>query len=265
MTGSSSTRGLHLRRTVWHYLPALLSAIPVLVIPALEWLPGIPKGWRPWVILGSLCLAAIGIVWSGLRSTRLDELRSENEALRSSIMQSEPEYFLRQIAGPLFRDGAWRLTVLKKTYDLDGTQNERLERLASASSDLDHVTRGPAIIPIHLGTQFAHIFTSNLADARYRLAEESGSFPGDTLSPEWTDWRDQIFGDGAIVDDSSSFRARKLAWFAAQDPKTTKVFVVVAESATEQGVSFDLLNHPLTPSWLFFVAHLADLRSAVSQ
>lgn len=264
MTRTATRPRVHWRRNLRHYLPAVLSAIPVVIIPALEWIPGIPQSWRPWVIIGSLGLAAIGILWSSLRGRKLEDVILENDELRAKILKSEPEFFLQQVATTLFKNGAWRLSVLEKTYD-SGTQHERLERLASASSDLNHTALGPSNIPIEAGTQFAHIFTSNLADPRFRRAEESGSFPsdGDPLSAEWTSWRDGIFGDAAGNGDASSLRARKFAWFAAQDPKTSKVFVVLAESAADQGIAFDLLNHPLTPSWVFFVAHLAELRRSL--
>lgn len=265
MTATPSSPGEHWRRKARHYLPAVLSAIPIVVIPALEWIPGIPQKWRPWVILGSLCLAVVGIIWSGVRGRRLEDVCVENEDLRASILQSEPEYFLRQIAITVFSDGAWRLSVLRKAHDSNNTHEERLERVASASSDVDHSLLGPKSIPILADTQFAHIFASNLADPRFRHAEESGSFPGegDPLSHEWTKWRNGIFGDAGWADDLSSLRPRKYAWFAAQDPKTSKVFLVLAESTTPQGIAVDLLNHPLTPSWLFFVAQLAELRNGV--
>lgn len=244
-------------------LPTLLSGIPVLVIPALEWLPFIPESWRPWSISVSLVLAAIGIIWLRLRGHKLRELLEENDALRTGILETEPEYFLRQIAGPLFREGAWRVSILRKTYSPENPHQERLDRLAAASSDIDQTDRGPDRIQIVPGTHFSHVFSSNLADAKFRRAEESGSFPGDPLAEEWTTWRDEIFGQRDELSDRSSLRPRKFAWFAAQDAKTSKVLVVLAESTGEEGIAVDLLNHPLTPSWLFFVAHLAELRSGV--
>lgn len=260
MNGTAGAKGKSWRSKARSYLPIALSAIPVVVIPALEWIPGISERWRAWLIIGSLCLAAVGIIWGGIRGKTLEDLRQENQRLRSEIMQADPEHFLQQIASALFRDGAWRVAVLSKSHRNNAGHVEVLQRLASSSSDFDHTRLGPASIPLHPGTLFAHIFSSNLADPRFRQAGESGSYPGDPLSHEWATWRDGIFGHRGDANDDSSLRPRKYAWFAAQDPKSSRVYVVLAESTAEEGIAVDLLNHPFTPSWLFFVARLAELR-----
>lgn len=249
---------------VRRYLPLLLSAIPVIVIPALEWLPMIPERSRPWIIIGTLVIAAIGVWWLERNQRRTDDLADENRQLKADIERAKPEDLLLQVAGAIFRAGAWRLTVYKKAHSSDPAIGDHLVKLASAASDGDQSGLGPSRVLIHPRTQFQLLFLLNLADPTYRRAEESGSFLDDLQSDAWVKWHDEIFGAPAEdVTDYSTFRARKYAWYAAQDPKSHVVFAAIAESADPEGIVKDNLEHRLTPAWIIFACQLAEMRSRV--
>lgn len=247
------------------HLPAILSAIPVLMIPALEWIPAIPERTRPWIILGSLVVAAIGLGWTTRREKSVTELAQELARLKRGIERAEPEHLLREVAATVFREGAWRLTIYRKSHSSEPDLGDHLVRLACVASDGDQSSLGPALIGIRPSTHFAHLFLSNLADARYRHAEESGAFPDDVYSAPWEDWRRGIFGNPIqSAPDRSTFRARKYVWYAAQEPRTQAVFAVIAESATEEGIVIEYLDHVLTPAWLFFVSRLTEIRDGAA-
>ena len=253
---------------VRHVLPRLLSAIPVIMIPALEWLPSISDGLRPWLIIGSLAVAGLGIWWSAKRERRSDELQSDYEKLREGLERAEPEYLLQQVASTIFRQGAWRLTVYRKARDSSSELGDHLVRVASVASDGDEGSLGPQVMPIRPATLFQHLFLSNLADSRYRRAEQSGAFGEDLHSSAWITWRDGIFGAPSAAEEpepSPGFRARKFVWYAAQEPRSQRVFVVIAESAEIEGIVVDYIDHVLTPAWLFFVSRLSELRSQIDQ
>lgn len=222
------------------YLPVMLSGIPVIAIPALEWLPMIPERARPWIIIGTLMIAAIGVWWLDRNQRRTDGLADENRQLRANIEKAQPEDLLQQVAGALFRAGAWRLTVYKKVHSPDPSIGDHLVKLASAASDGDQSNLGPGRILIQPRTQFQLLFSLNLADPIYRRAEESGSFVDDVQSGAWIKWHDGIFGaPDEDAPDRSTFRARKYAWYAAQDPKSHIVFAAIAESADPEGIDKD--------------------------
>jgi hypothetical protein len=240
--------------------PALLGLMPAIMIPALEWIPGISTPVRRTAILVALALAVIGLVSIAQGERRLDALERQNAQLRQRINGADPEYFLSQVSGALFREGAWRLTVFRKAHSPELHLKEHLVRVAGVASDGTQASLGPSLISIKPRTHFSELFSANLADPRYHRVEQSGTPPEDVQSHAWNDWRDEIFGGSAIIDDGSTLRARKIAWFAAQDAKTQAVIAVIAESTEAEGVSTDLLAHKLTPPWLFFVAQLAELR-----
>ena len=248
------------------HLPAILSGIPVLMIPALEWIPAIPEQTRPWIILASLVVAAIGLAWATHREKSVTELEQEVARLKQGIESAEPEHLLREVAGTVFREGAWRLTIYRKSHSSEPELGDHLVRLACVASDGDQSSLGPAIIGIRPSTLFAHLFVSNLADSRYRHAEQSGAFLDDVHSAPWEDWRREIFGGPlGVAPDRSTFRARKYVWYAAQEPRTQAVFAVIAESAAEEGIIVEYLDHVLTPAWLFFVSRLTEVRDGATQ
>ncbi len=243
----------------------LLTLIPVLMIPALEWLPWIPERSRPWLILPSLAIAGVGFILLQRNERDLAEVLSENERMKTGITKAEPEYLLKQISATLFRQGAWRLTVYRKVHSSSARPGDQLIKLASVASDGDQGDLGASQIGIQPSTMFEFYFRSNLADPTFRQPAESGHSPEDVHSDSWDDWRDGIFGKGAITDDTSTFKARKFAWYAAQDPESQTVFAAIAESAEPEGIAVDSLDHTFTPAWLLFVARLADLHDSVAQ
>lgn len=246
------------------YLPLFLGGIPVIVIPALEWLPMIPERSRPWIIIGTLLIAAIGVWWLDRDRRRNDDLADENRQLKADLEKAEPEDLLQHVAGALFRAGAWRLTVYKKAHSSDPAVGDHLVKLASAASDGDQSDLGPSRVLIQPRTQFQLLFSLNLADSTYRRAEESGSFLDDVQSEAWIKWHDGIFGaPDQDAPDRSTFRARKYAWYAAQDPRSHVVFAAIAESADPEGIVKDNLEHRLTPAWIIFACQLAEMRSRV--
>lgn len=253
-------RGQRLRRVAF----SVMAAIPVLVIPALEWLPGIPKDWRPWLILLSLAIAALGLGLLTWHERSLDHVLDENRRMKAGIAKAEPEYLLRQIALTLFREGAWRLTVYKKAYSASAGIGDHLIRLASVASDGDQRDLSASSIVIKPSTMFEFSFRSNLSDPKFRRPEQSGHSPEDVHAQSWSDWREGIFGKDAILDDTSTFRARKIAWYAAQDPDNQAVFAAIAESADPEGIVVDYLDHSFTPAWLFFVSRVAELRDTAA-
>lgn len=255
-----STSGPRLKRAALTFI----TAIPVLMIPALEWLPGIPKGLRPWVILLCLAIAAVGFVFLKRHERHLDQVLDENRRMKAGIDKAEPEYLLRQIASTLFREGAWRLTVYKKAYSPSAGLGDHLIKLASVASDGDQRDLSASKIVIMPSTMFEFSFRSNLADPKFRRPEQSGYSPEDVHSPAWGDWREGIFGRGAIIDDTSTFRARKIVWYGAQDSDSQAVFVAIAESTHPEGIVVDYLDHSFTPAWLFFVSRLAELRDSAA-
>lgn len=243
----------------------LMAAIPVVMIPALEWLPGIPGRLRPWLILAGLVIAAIGLVVVGVGEKRAEDLSRENAELRTSIAKAEPEYLIHEIGRTLFGQGAWRLTVYKKSQSQDAHVGDYLGALISVASDGDQANTRDHRILVRPSTMFELSFRNNLADPRYRVPAESGAGPEEVYSDAWLTWRDEIFGAGAVIGDLSTFRARKFAWYAAQDGKNQSVFVVLAESAEPEGIMVDRLDHSFTPAWLFFGSQVAELRSSTAE
>lgn len=260
MSGSFGDFGARIVLNAKACAPRALSAIPVLVIPALEWVPVIPSEIRPWIILGSILLAAVGFAFTTRREKSVEKLEQECLALKELIKRAEPEQLLREVATTVFREGAWRLTIYKKAYSPDPTIGDHLVRLSCVASDGDQSLLGSAMIGIRSSTLFEQLFLSNLADSRFRHAEQSGGFPDDLQSISWEKWRVGIFGEPvSSAPDHSTFRARKYVWYAAQEPQTQSVFALVAESASEEGVVFENVDHVLTPAWLFFVSRLAEV------
>ncbi|QZY28829.1 hypothetical protein [Nocardioides coralli] len=249
-----------LRRRLW----AAMAAIPVVVIPALEWLPWIPEQARPYAILVSLVLAVAGLVLLRRDERDVERRLVENQRLRQGIRTAQPEYLLRQIAGTLFAKGAWRLTVYKKQHSSESHIGDHLVRLATAASDKDQEELGATQLLITADTMFEFTFRANLADPKFRQPVQSGLSPEDVHSSAWNDWRDEIFGVAAVVGDTSTFRARKMVWYAAQDPERQTIYCAIAESADPEGIVVDHLDHGFTPAWLFFVARVAEMRSTVA-
>ncbi|MBB1014128.1 hypothetical protein SAMN06265174_101537 [Dietzia kunjamensis subsp. schimae] len=239
--------------------PAALAGLPILVIPALEWVPGLPTRARAWLVVSVILIAAVGFIINLRRNKNIRDLEVSYDHLRGELLKTKPSYFLHQVATSLFRQGAWRIAVYQKHLN-DGV--EELIQISSAASDSDNARLGPQTIEIQPGTLFALTFQSNLSDPRFRRAIQSGPYSDDVLSDNWIKWRNEIFGTLSNELDRSQFRARKYAWLAAQEPSSTRVFVVIAESTSEEGITVDLLDHPLTPSWMFFVSHLAQVQSS---
>lgn len=240
----------------------VMAAIPVVVIPALEWLPWIAERLRPWFILPSLAIAALGLFLLRRDEEDVHELLAENRMLKSGIRKAQPEYLLREISSTLFTEGAWRLTVYKKEYSTE--VGDHLTWLASVASDGDQRNLGAHRILIKPATMFEFSFRANLADPNFRQPVESGHSPEDVHSANWKAWRDEIFGAGAVIADRSTFRARKYAWYAAQDPDAQSVFCAIAESANPEGIAVDHLDHSFTPAWLFFVSRVAELQDVAA-
>jgi hypothetical protein len=240
--------------------PTLLATIPVVMIPALEWVPGIPDSWRPWVILCGLALGAVGIYLSLREKLHVDDLLSKLHALSDGITKAEPEALMRQVAVAIFGQGAWRLTVYRKAHSTDPQVGDHLIKVTSVASDEDQSKLSASRIMIVPETMLELSFQNNLSDARFRVVTQTGDAPEHTHGGGWIDWRDGIFGRQSHVDDTSTFRARKFAWLPAQDPVSQNVFVVMAESANASGIRIDNLDHSLTSPWLFFVVRLAELR-----
>lgn len=249
-----------------------LTGQPAVIIPILEYVPEITRGWQVAGILSSAIGGIIGLVWMARRGKRLEAVEADNDLLRNKLSESSPEELLSEVAKSLFQHGAWRLSVFRKTHDSEA----KLIRVAAASSDVNFAEMGPCEILIRDRTQFAHVFTSNLADPQYRFPVESGHFAaaatGDAardaadeseeIAKQWIKWRDEIFGIDAIVDDRSTFRPHKFAWYAAQDPESSGVYLVLAESAESGGIRFDVLKGALTSTWMFFVPKLTSYRDA---
>jgi len=243
---------------------ALLSAVSVVIIPALENSQGsIPDYVRLPALYACLAIIFIGVLLTAHRERRAAELEQENFALRQNIEKTEPEDLLQQVAAALFKAGAWRLTVYRKDRSSDPGLGDHLIKLVSVASFGDQRGLGDSAISIKPGTQFQLLFLANLADPRFRRAEESGPSPEDPS--EWLSWRNEIFGERKTdVADDSTFLARKFAWYAVQDPRTRTVYAAIAESADPEGIVIDRLQHELSPSWLIFASQLAELRQSTS-
>lgn len=255
------TDGHRFGTLVKRFGPTMLATIPVVMIPALEWVPGIADGWRPWVILSSLALGSVGIYLTLREKLHIDDLVSEIDVLVSGICKAEPEALMRQVAAAIFGQGAWRLTVYRKAHSEDPKLGDHLVKVASVASDDDQSRLSTSQLVIVPETMLELSFQNNLSDARFRVVTQTGDAPEHTHGQGWLDWRDGIFGRGSHLDDRSTFRARKFAWLPAQDPVSQNVFVAMAESANVSGIRIDNLDHSLTPPWLFFVVRLAELRA----
>lgn len=251
---------------------AVLAGQPAVMIPILEYVPEITDGWQVTGILASAVAGVVGLVWLALRGKRLEAVEADNALLLKKLAEASPEELLSEVAKSLFQHGAWRLSVFRKAHDSE----PKLIRVAAASSDINFADMGPCEILIKDRTQFAHIFTSNLADPQYRFPVESGHFSAEgggdenedaaaearRIVEQWNRWRDGIFGSGAIVEDWSTFKPEKFAWYAAQDPESSAIFIVLAESADSSGIRFDELKGSLTSTWMFFVSKLSGYREA---
>jgi len=272
-TKEAGARGSWWNRNQWA-VSAAITAQTAVIIPILEYAPRVTDGWQAAGILSSAGLGAIGLAWMARRSRQLEAVEAENALLLKKLSESSPEKLLGEVAKSLFQHGAWRLSVFRKTHESEA----KLVRVAAASSDLNYAEMGPSEILIKDRTQFAHVFVSNLADPQYRFPVESGHFAADDdgdevrdaiaeaerVSKKWNAWRDEIFGNGAIVDDTSTFRPNKFAWYAAQDPESAGVYLVLAESAEGSGIRFDVLKGALTSTWMFFVSRLSGYRDATT-
>lgn len=240
-------------------------AIPAVLIPILEVFPGLPRPYRNGLIL----VAAVVVLFSLFRvSRRTRDLASAHrdiKDLREQLEKAEPEKLLRFIASQLFAEGAWRLSVYRKQHDPREASGDYLQKLAIIASDGDQEALAAARIAILPGTMFEFSFRANLADPRHRPAVESGPGPEEVHSAAWYRWRDDIFGSGAHSTDRSTFRPRKVAWYAAQDPSTQSICVVIVESSEPTGILFENFDQNLTAAWMFFVARAAELRDGAHE
>lgn len=250
---------------VFSYAPQALSGIPVIVIPALEVLPGISDFWRTWAILISLLLAFIGIVWNLKEKRFLSEEREINEDLRRRLAETSAEDLLHSVSDVLFRDGAWRLSVFRRVL-VDGSSDRTcLELISTVSSDRVYQNLVSSQIPLGDNELFCQVFDENTRQPRNVRPLESGGFEGDVHSVEWETWVDAIFGKGCSIPVSSSFHPRKYVFFASVDRIEGSTLVVIAESTKVDGVSVDLLNGSFTPVWSSFAAHLERSRVTESK
>lgn len=241
-----------------HHWPLILSWIPALMIPLLEWLPGLATGIRAALIIGSVVLGTVGVAANLRRQKRLDWAESETMRLRAIVEEAGPEQLLHQISESLFRDGAWRLTVYRKVGASDEAYD--LARVASIASGGDDESTPNATMGVDRRSNLASTFSNNLANPRYRQADESGAFPDDVHSKEWSLWRQGVLGAAPTDFRDKLFRPRKYAWYAAQDPRSQTVYIALAESTSTQGIAIDFLNHNSTPAWLFYVGEIFDLK-----
>ena len=252
-------------RMVWRFVPSIMAAFPVVVVPTLEWFPLIEDAERFKVIGPSLAIGACGLVWNAFRQRRGEDASVELERLRDEVDKTRPEDLLAEVARTVFREGAWRLSIYRKAHSSDGSLGDYLIKLSSVSSDGDQGALGPDLLAIRPQTHFEHLFQSNLADFRFRRAEESGAYMDDVYDDAWEEWRRGIFGPQIdLAPDRSTFRARKFVWYGAQDPRSQTVFAVIAESAAPEGINLDHVDNALTPAWLFYASHASELRTAVA-
>lgn len=260
MDTSSATKN-HRLGGLLHEWPAALSLMPALMVPALEYLPGIPQRFRGPLIIMSILLACIGLYANRRRQKRIGDLEREVTELRRIASASAPDELLRHIADSLFRDGAWRLTIYRKIGSSSGPGE--LVQVISIASDGDEVVPPHTRFAVDERSSIASAFRQNLSNPRYRKGDQSGSFPDEVLGPDWERWHSEILGESSSPLRSSRFRPRKFAWYAAQEPRSQSVLIVVAESAGDTGISFDVLDQSLTPAWLYYVHEIAEMDSAL--
>lgn len=262
MNASTTHHAGPFRRSLRQW-PAALSSIPVLMIPLLEYFPWIPDSTRGPMIVFSVALAAVGFWVHGKRQKRFDVAESEVRRLQEIVEGTGPHQLLRQISESLFREGAWRLTIYRKqgasqeAYDL-----EMISSIASGGAD-ESAPQGS--LRVDRRSSLAGAFRNNLANPRYRQADQSGAFPDDVHSESWQKWRQGVLGDAHPPYQEALFRPRKYAWYAAQDPRSDIVYTALAESTSSQGIAIDFLDHNSTPAWLFYVGEIFDLKQSAQR
>jgi hypothetical protein len=251
----------------WRYwiveVLAFLGTPAVIMLPVLEWVPGIPDAVRPWLVVGLVCLGLVGFIFSfvsarrsGRDRKRLDEeVRQANSRLDDVSLGHSLDHISRE----LFGGGAWRLTVYSK--ETTKGEDSRLEMLLAASSDLEF--KASAMTQIILKPSlFSEIFSTNLADPRDRKPYQSGAFDDDYDEVAWSRWRLSIFGGASALPTADSrMRTRKFAWYATQDPDSEQVVLALAESASVSGINIDFLSAPATSAWLIMAARMAAVAS----
>lgn len=242
----STSPGFGVRVLTWIAAPA------VVVIPLVEWIPGIADDVRPWVVVGLAGIGFIAVVVSSLVARRHRSNARDLDALRQAF---DPGHALDYVTNALFADGAWRLTIYRKRM-ARGNKPE-LVKLWAHSSDRDH--RDTAIDRIVLiKSILKESLDANLSNPQRWHANQSGSFEASTDSTEWREWRFSIFGGReALPGDRSTLNTRKFAWFAVQDPDSRIVVAVLAESTSPVGINFEVLNDSSTPVWLLLIARLS--------
>lgn len=261
--GERAPKGGNRSFSVRRVLPFVPTAVPVVLIPLLEYLPGLSSSARAVLILIALA-ATVFALWRLTRDERLmGEVERENQELRLSLAKSDPEQLLREISPTLFGQGAWRLTILRKGRQEGG---ESLRRVVAIASDVDQQTHGAVRIDIARPSQLSVAFEGNLSDPRFRAPFESGAFEGspDDDPAVYEKWRSDILGRGALVGDESSLRPRKFAWYAAQDPQSQVILLVLLESTAVDGIIMANLRHSSTAAWIFFAERLANLREGAT-
>ena len=250
------------RRDRWEHTKSLLAGVApptVVAMPLVEWIPGVPDSWRPWLVV-TLAVVALGGYIAG-RVLQRDErlargtLESDLNRARKMLDSVEPRQLMMQIAAELFLRGSWRLAVYEKLGDPE--VGEQLALLYAVSSDGVYEKRVPSVINIRKSL-FGEVFSENLAFSRYRQAFQSGAFDEDTATPDWERWRQEIFGGSeAIGVERSAMRARKFAWYATQDPDHGNNVVAIAESANSSGVNFEFFDSISTSIWLTMIARMS--------
>lgn len=250
------------RRRIVELLPTILTACPAILIPAAEWIPGIPQIWRAILILTSLVLGVWGIFWSERRTNEQRALGKQVAALRTQLDEVKPENQLHDLASGLFTEGAWRVSVWKKLIN-SNSDDFSIKLLVAAASDNDSCNSLPEKLAISSRSNFASFFSRNLARRDSCDADESDGYrlEDDVADPAWSEWRNAIFGT-EWDDLPIPLRPRKFAWMAAKDPdpKSGQIVAVIVESTSPNGIRKAVLDESSTRAVLMRIARTADLQ-----
>lgn len=258
---------------------------PIIIFPFIEVANFISNQQRGGAIVVFVVFFAICIPfafrrsrWAKYRETQLedlteqrDALKSTNHALRSISTSANPHLFLTDIGRGLFNSGAWRLTLFERQlFDAARlqleTQSAKLTVISSCSSDRVHEL--PQGMEWLLGgrSPVSSVFRQNLADPHHRQAGESDAFVGNSDSPEWSRWRDEMLGGECLESvaqrsggSPQEFPVVKFVWYGLQHPGSGRTLLLLAESASARGIETATLDHRATLGWTNNIVRISDI------